>query len=140
MTLNPHAPFSSLPVRRVTEHPLAPMPRDVWPATIPAVRQLLDEGLDCAAITVLVGENGAGKSTIVEAIAETFGLGAEGGTRNALHRTHPSESDLAARLQLERSGGASRRGVFLRAAIDPILSVMRTLGNAYRPSIHDRKI
>ena len=75
MNLNPHAPFSSLPVRRVTEHPLAPMPRDVWPATIPAVRQLLDEGLDCAAITVLVGENGAGKSTIVEAIAEAFGWG-----------------------------------------------------------------
>ena len=104
-----------LPVRRVEEHGLAPMPREAWPATVPAVRQLLDDGLDLAPLTILVGENGSGKSTIVEAIAEEFGLNPEGGTRNANHRTQRTESGLAAHLQLVRGGGASKRGVFLRA-------------------------
>ena len=77
--------FSSLPVRRIEEHRLAPLSKDVWPATIPAVRQILDEGLDLSRLTVFVGENGTGKSTIVEALAQAFGLNAEGGTQNALH-------------------------------------------------------
>jgi predicted ATPase len=61
------------PVRRVA--PDEPPGRDRWPATIPAVGQLLDEGLDLPeGVTLLVGENGTGKSTIVEAVAMAFGL------------------------------------------------------------------
>lgn len=71
--------FEKVPLRRVEEHSLAPLPRNVWPATVPAVRQLLDDGLDLAPLTILVGENGSGKSTVMEAIAEAFGLGVEGG-------------------------------------------------------------
>ncbi|WP_313810693.1 AAA family ATPase [Glutamicibacter sp.] len=104
-----------LPLRRVAEHRLAPMNRGEWPATIPAVRQVLDEGLDFSALTVLVGENGAGKSTLVEAIAAAFGMNAEGGTVHAMHQTQATESPLAQHLQLVRSAGGSRQGVFLRA-------------------------
>ncbi|WGD37939.1 AAA family ATPase [Lysinibacter sp. HNR] len=104
-----------LPVRRVEEHALAPAAKDKWPATIPAVRQILSEGLDLSPLTVLVGENGSGKSTIVEAIAEAFGLNVEGGTHNAMHHTERTESNLASNLQLVRDGGASKKGVFLRA-------------------------
>lgn len=107
--------FSVLPVRRIEEHSLTPMPRGTWPASIPAVRQLLDQGLDLAPLTVFVGENGAGKSTIVEAIAGAFGLGVEGGTRNSMHSTQATESPLADHLQLIRGAGSSRKGVFLRA-------------------------
>ncbi|WP_064064372.1 AAA family ATPase [Rhodococcus gordoniae] len=107
--------FSSLPVRRIEEHRLAPISRDTWPAGLPAVRQILDEGLDFSPLTVFVGENGAGKSTIVEAVAEAYGLGVEGGTRNSLHRTQRTESGLAEHLQLVRGAGSSRQGVFLRA-------------------------
>lgn len=107
--------FSSLPVRRVEEHRLAPITRDSWPATIPAVGQILDQGLDFSPLTVFVGKNGAGKSTIVEAIAEAYGLGVEGGTRNSLHRTQHTESGLADHLQLVRGAGSTRQGVFLRA-------------------------
>ncbi|MDO5092316.1 MAG: AAA family ATPase [Propionibacteriaceae bacterium] len=106
--------FDTQPLRRIEEHALSPSPRDAWPATIPAVRQLLDDGLDLAPLTVFVGENGAGKSTIVEAIAEAYGLSVAGGTQNSLYRTQPSESRLADHLQLIRSVG-SRKGVFLRA-------------------------
>ena len=104
-----------LPVRRIEQHPLSPAPRNAWPADIPAVRTILDAGLDLAPITVIVGENGSGKSTVVEAIAEAFGLNAEGGTHNAHHHTQSTESGLADHLQLVRSGGASKKGVFLRA-------------------------
>ena len=67
----------------------------VWPETIPAVGQVLREGLELGACTVLVGENGSGKSTIVEAVAMAFGLNAEGGSTGAQHRTYASESALA---------------------------------------------
>ncbi|MDN6428953.1 MAG: AAA family ATPase, partial [Propionibacterium sp.] len=63
---------SALPLRRIEEDPLDPLPRGEWPATVPAVRDLLDSGLDLSPLTVLVGENGSGKSTLVEALAESF--------------------------------------------------------------------
>lgn len=108
-------PFDALPVRRITEHPKEPMDRENWAAQIPAVRQVLDEGLELGQLTVLVGENGAGKSTLVEGIAAAFGLNPEGGTRNSMHRTQATESGLSSHLRLERGAGAPKGGVFLRA-------------------------
>ena len=41
-----------------------------WPYTMPAVAQIAEHGLDLdPGITVLIGENGSGKSTVVEALA-----------------------------------------------------------------------
>jgi hypothetical protein len=64
---------------------------------------------------VPIGENGSGKSTIVETVAMAFGLSSEGGSRGATHSTRQSESDLWRGIRLERSPGASRWGFFLRA-------------------------
>jgi len=44
------------------------------------VAQLLRDGLELSELTILVGENGVGKSTIIEAVAMAFGLSAEGGS------------------------------------------------------------
>ena len=107
--------FSRLPVRSVGEHPLNPFDRREWPATLPPVATLLDEGLELGAATVFVGENGAGKSTLVEAIALAYGLSGEGGSTGARHSTRPSESPLWDHLQLVRNAGATKRGYFLRA-------------------------
>lgn len=107
--------FSRLPVRRVEADGITAPEWREWFEEIPAVRQLLDEGLDLGPVTVLVGENGAGKSTIVEAIAAAFGLNPEGGTHNAMHRTQLTESPLHRKIRLMRGAGASRQGVFLRA-------------------------
>lgn len=63
----------------------------------------------------LVGENGSGKSTLVEAVAQAYGLGVEGGSRGVLHRTRESESPLADVLQLVRSPGRLVSSYFLRA-------------------------
>lgn len=105
------------PVVRVVVDPDTDLPRsaDQWPYSIPAVAQLLRDGLELDALTVLVGENGAGKSTIVEAVAMAYGLGAEGGSVNGRDVTWSSESPLHADLRLVRGGGASKWGYFLRA-------------------------
>ena len=87
-----------------------------WPASVPAVDQLLREGLDLPpGVTLLVGENGSGKSTLVEAVAMAFGLAAEGGTPNVHEGTRPTESPLHRWITLERGPGAPRWGFFLRA-------------------------
>src|SRR4051794_36156337 len=105
----------SLPVRRIERHPEAELSDHDWPVTIPAIGQVLREGLDLPAITVLVGENGSGKSTLVEGVAQAYGLSPEGGSTGAMHSTRPTESTLHRDLQLSRSLGASRWGYFLRA-------------------------
>lgn len=108
------------PVRRVYAAPQedgeAPLDPGSWPYDIPAVRQLLRDGLELSrGVTFLVGENGSGKSTIVEAVATAYGLPPEGGSTNGSHRTRPTESPLGARLRVERTPGAPRFGFFLRA-------------------------
>ena len=107
-------PVDQRPVRRVEG--AADVPTDGWPATVPAVAQVLRDGLDLApGVTFLVGENGSGKSTLLEGLAGAFGLGVEGGGRASLHRTFTSESDLAGWLRLVRGAGGTRTGFFLRA-------------------------
>jgi predicted ATPase len=105
----------ALPVRRVERDPAGELDDRVWPATIPAISQLLREGLDLAPVTVLVGENGSGKSTVVEGIAQAYGLSPEGGSTGAMHSTRPSESPLPEALRLSRGLGSTRWGFFLRA-------------------------
>lgn len=86
--------------------------RTDYPGSIPAVAALDD--LELGAVTVLVGENGSGKSTIVEAIAVATGFNAEGGDRNLRFQTDASHSTLADDLEL-RWRRRPQSGWFLRA-------------------------
>ena len=71
-------------VRRIRPDPGHPIDTSRWPATVPAVRQLLSEGLELPpGLTVLVGENGSGKSTVMEMLAEACGLNPQGGSAQA---------------------------------------------------------
>jgi predicted ATPase len=104
------------PVIRVDRHDDADVDPGRWPATIPAVRQVLEEGFDLSpGVTFLVGENGSGKSTILEGIALAYGMSPEGGSTAARHSTRASESPLSEWLRLRRGLGANRWGFFLRA-------------------------
>ncbi len=103
-------------VRRISLRPGAAVADGQWPYTLEPVRQLLGDGLSLpAGVTYLVGENGSGKSTIIEALASAYGLGPEGGSRGADHATRPSKSSLGSALQLTRGVGGSQWSFFLRA-------------------------
>ena len=65
-------------------------------------------------VTFFVGENGAGKSTILEAIAIAYGFNAEGGTKNFNFSTNATHSELWEHLTISRSRYA-KDGFFLRA-------------------------
>lgn len=107
--------FDQPPVVRVSADP-GRLPADGWPLTVPAVAQVVREGLDLPpGVTFLVGENGSGKSTLVEALAMAYGLSPEGGSTHSRHSTRTSESGLSSALTLRRGIGASRWGFFLRA-------------------------
>ena len=49
-------------------------------------------------VTFFIGENGTGKSTLLEAIAVKAGFNAEGGSKNFLHKTSESASGPAVQL------------------------------------------
>lgn len=66
-------------------------------------------------VTFLVGENGVGKSTLVEAIAVAMGFNPEGGTINFNFATRESHSDLYHYLTVSRGYKRQRDGFFLRA-------------------------
>jgi predicted ATPase len=105
----------SLPVERVARAPHADLRVTNWPGSLACVQQVLQAGLDLGPLTVLVGENGSGKSTLVEAIAQAYGLSAEGGSTGARHSSRATESPLWQALHLSRGIGAARWGFFLRA-------------------------
>lgn len=66
-------------------------------------------------VTFIVGENGTGKSTLLEAIAIAWGFNPEGGTRNFNFSTHDSHSQLHKYIRLIRGTKKPRDGFFLRA-------------------------
>lgn len=66
-------------------------------------------------ITILVGENGLGKSTLVEAIATKWGFNAEGGSIHFNFKTRRTESDLNKYIKMVKGPYRPRDGYFLRA-------------------------
>ncbi|HUD77370.1 MAG TPA: AAA family ATPase [Streptosporangiaceae bacterium] len=87
-----------------------------WPATVPAVAQILASGLELpAGVTVLTGENGTGKSTVVELIAEACGLNPQGGSAKTTFQTRGSEPGIGEYLWAERGPGYPAWSYFLRA-------------------------
>lgn len=66
-------------------------------------------------ITFFVGENGTGKSTLLEAIAVAYGFNPEGGSRNYSFSTYDSHSELCRALVLGKGARRNRWGYFLRA-------------------------
>ena len=65
--------------------------------------------------TFFVGENGSGKSTMLEAIAIANGLNAEGGSRNMMFATRESHSELHKALKLRRYHALVPDAWFIRA-------------------------
>jgi predicted ATPase len=115
--LNGRALNDSRAIRLVRRSPGTGIDTTRWPATVPAVEQILAEELELApGLTVLVGENGSGKSTVTEMLAEACGLNPQGGSAHApLYRTRDSEPHLGGQLIVERGLRRSSWSYFLRA-------------------------
>jgi predicted ATPase len=128
------------PVRRVELDPAAEIDRSAWWAKIPAVVAILEHGLNIpAGVTFLVGENGSGKSTVVEALAEVQGLNAEGGSRGAMHSTRVTEAPLGAALRVIRTPGRRANSYFLRAeTMHGLYTYLESLQDSPDAGLHDR--
>ena len=106
---------------------------------IPVVQQLKRTGelMFHSNITFLVGENGTGKSTLLEAMAVACGFNPEGGTKNFMFSTKDTHSELHEHLTIVRKSHA-KWGYFLRAeSFYNTLSYMDEL-KVQQESFHDQ--
>ena len=85
-----------------------------YPFNIPAVRHLDTLALH-PEVTYIVGENGTGKSTLLEAVAVAAGFNAEGGGRNFNFATNETHTSLHEHIRLVRGVRRPTDGFFLRA-------------------------
>ncbi len=113
-------------------------PADAYWSSIPALRDLRIAFPD--RVTFLVGENGTGKSTLLEAIAVACGFHPSGGSRNNVYDFQPTEADLSEHLKLVWTVRMNH-GFFLRAEsfynfashIDELRKIPKAGEDAYKP-------
>lgn len=122
-------------------------PHEVTPyyMKIPAIKKL--ERIDLTKpVTIIVGENGTGKSTLIEAIAVNYGLNPEGGGKNFNFATKHSHAGLYEEIRLGKMGVPSDT-FFLRAEgfynvateIERLNAIDGRLLNSYGgKSLHDQ--
>jgi len=92
-------------------------PRE-YPFNIPTIASL--NALEISSrVCVFVGENGTGKSTLLEAIAAHYGFGLEGGNRNFSPKTTDSVRTIEPLVRALRLSFAKRT-----ADSSPLLSVI----------------
>lgn len=90
--------------------------RDLYLNDLPVVNYFRNNkrlSLD-SPITFFIGENGTGKSTLIEAIAVCAGFNAEGGSKNFSFSTNSTHSELCECISLSRHD-RPKDGFFLRA-------------------------
>ncbi|MFD0588939.1 AAA family ATPase [Paenibacillus sp. GCM10027627] len=85
-----------------------------YPFSLQAVRELEELSFH-PKVTYIVGENGTGKSTLMEAIAVALGFNAEGGTINFSFQTEETHSDLHQYIKPVRGTKRPKDGFFFRA-------------------------
>ena len=92
------------------------LPSESYLTRLPVIRHLTQnkELSFSSPVTFFVGENGTGKSTLLEAIAVAYGFNPEGGSRNFSFATNQTHSELHEHLQIVKRG-FPKDGYFLRA-------------------------
>jgi predicted ATPase len=119
-----------------------------WPFNLPVVAHLRHGGLRFdRPVTFLVGENGTGKSTLIEALASAYGMDVRGGHGSRRYAVGPGgEGDglLSNRLRLDltpvgaRARAAGAPGFFLRA--ETAHGVLGAMSDARVPGYGERHL
>ena len=106
--------FSNLYVRSIR---IQEIEEEAYYKKLPAIRSIMDMGelTFHSKVTFFVGENGVGKSTLIEAIAVALGFNPEGGTRNFSFSTNDSHSGLYNNIVVSKGILHPQDGFFLRA-------------------------
>ena len=93
------------------------LPSDSYLSLLPVVKNLKKrKGLTFdSPVTFFVGENGVGKSTLIEAIAVSMGFNPEGGSKSFSFSTCDSHSGLYQYITAGKSMRRRQDGFFLRA-------------------------
>jgi predicted ATPase len=108
-------------IERVSVHDVAP---DSWPFIVPAIGKLAEGMRFTAPLTFLVGENGSGKSTIIEAIAQACKISSSGGKAGTKYAVADQPTLLGDALSVDFTTAGrrwmtgprrNRAGFFLRA-------------------------
>jgi predicted ATPase len=114
---------------------------DIYPFNIAAVQNMGSFDFH-PHVTFFVGENGSGKSTVLEALALALGFSVEGGTQNfSLRTTESSTSELYKILKLNRGVPYPKDNYFLRAeSFYNVATYMDEVGylEGYQGSLHTR--
>lgn len=85
-----------------------------FPFNLPVIKQF-DEVDFHPNVTYIIGENGMGKSTLLEAIAIGLGFNPEGGTLNFNFSSYDSHSDLHEYIRIARGAIRPKDSFFFRA-------------------------
>ncbi|MED3993148.1 AAA family ATPase [Peribacillus frigoritolerans] len=87
---------------------------DHFPLHLPVIRHLQEVAFH-PSVTYVIGENGMGKSTLLEGIAIAYGFNPEGGTLNFNFSNYDSHSNLDEYLRLKKGVYKPKDHFFFRA-------------------------
>lgn len=104
--------YTMIYVKKITKK--TPEDSGRYPYNIPSIAHLDELKFD-RDVTFITGDNGSGKSTIVEAIAVKAGFNPEGGGMNFNFNTCKTHSDLHENIVMTRGPVRNKDGYFMRA-------------------------
>ena len=87
---------------------------DEYPFTIKSISKITEIKFH-PSVTYIVGDNGSGKSTILEAIAISLGINPEGGNKNIRFSLLKTESALSRHILINKTGRKIKDAFFFRA-------------------------
>ncbi|MFJ7511612.1 AAA family ATPase [Peribacillus simplex] len=87
---------------------------DHFPLDLPVIKHLQEVAFH-PSVTYVIGENGMGKSTLLEGIAIAYGFNPEGGTLNFNFSNYDSHSNLDEYLRLQKGVYKPKDNFFFRA-------------------------
>lgn len=110
---------------------------DQFPLNLPVIRNF-HELIFHPSVTYIIGENGMGKSTLLEGIAIAFGFNPEGGTLNFNFSSYDSHSDLDKYLRLVKGVNKAKDHFFFRA--ESFYNVATNIEDLDKESLPGRRI